>query len=374
MLRVAILGAALPLEGAALARLLPPGFRAVLLDGKPPFLSGPIRPAKGKCCGGLLALDAQTELAAQGLTLPLEVLVNPQIFAVQVLDLVRPSLCRFYPHSYINMDRDRFDRWLLSLVPAARVRMGCRVVSAEQTEDGWHLLHYRRDGRHRTLAARCLVGADGGQSLVRRTFFPEQVIRRYAAVQEWYAAQDAPPVYSALFDREITDCTGWMIAKDGIRMLGAALPLEGAAARFDLLKNKLMQNGIHLGPCIRREGCIVNHPAGIMQLCLGDGGVFLIGEAAGWISPSSLEGISWALKSGAILAKCLAGSKALDAAGLAEIQKLYRSQTVGLRRKLAAKLAKCPFLYTPALRRGILRSGIATLAVRSAASQPFPIP
>ena len=63
--------------GATLARLLPEGMRALLLwDGR-----------RGKPCGGLLAPDAQKALARFDLTLPKEILVDPQIFAVRTIDL-----------------------------------------------------------------------------------------------------------------------------------------------------------------------------------------------------------------------------------------------------------------------------------------------
>ena len=350
--------------GAAFARLVSSRCRVTLLDARPSLAPAGIRKAGGrKCCGGLLAPDAQTELAAQGLTLPLDVLVDPQIFAVRVVDLALPRGERLYPRSYINMDRDRFDRWLLSLVPEGRVRLGCRVTAVTQMPDGRYRLDYRWDGQRHTLLARCLVGADGGDSLVRRTFFAGHPLRRYAAVQEWYAAEEQPPVYGALFDREVTDCTGWLIAKNGAVILGAALPLDRAAARFEQLKIRLAHSGYAFGPRLRREGCVVCRPSRLSQLCLGAQGVFLLGEAAGWISPSSLEGISWALKSGAALARCFSGP--VDPAAA---QRQYRRETAGLRMKLRQKLWKCPFLYTPALRQAILRSRIASLP------QPSPQP
>ena len=349
--------------GATLARLAGRNRRVVLLDSRPKEAVG-LRekageqenglPPRGKWCGGLLAPDAQAELAAQGLTLPLDVLVDPQIFAVQVLDLQHPVLRRLYPRAYVNMDRDRFDRWLLSLAPEGVVRLGARVRSAERTAEGGFLLRYREDGEERTLRARLLVGADGGQSLIRRTFFPGRSIRQYAAVQEWYAAEDASPLYGALFDRTLTDCTGWLIAKNGALVLGAALPFDNASARFAELKARLAGQGFAFGPRLRREGCVVSRPAGLRELCLGGDGVFLIGEAAGFLSPSSLEGISWALKSGAALARALTDDPALTA-------RRYAAETAGLRRKIVGKLIKCPFMYAPLLRKAVLRSGVASL-------------
>ena len=85
---VAIIGAG-P-AGATLARRLAEttNYRVTLLDRR--ALDRP-QQGVGKCCGGLLAPDAQRSLARQGLILPLEILVDPQIFAVRTIDLHLPE-------------------------------------------------------------------------------------------------------------------------------------------------------------------------------------------------------------------------------------------------------------------------------------------
>ena len=68
--------------GTSFARLAGGRYRVTVLDRR--GLSSP--PAGvGKCCGGLLSPDAQHSLAALGLNLPLDVLVDPQIFAVRTM-------------------------------------------------------------------------------------------------------------------------------------------------------------------------------------------------------------------------------------------------------------------------------------------------
>ena len=63
---------------AALAERCPQK-RILLIDGQ--------TETRKKPCGGLLAPDAQKVLASLGLTLPNAVLADPQIFAVDTLDL-----------------------------------------------------------------------------------------------------------------------------------------------------------------------------------------------------------------------------------------------------------------------------------------------
>ena len=97
--------------GSTLARLLSGKQKVLCLDKKTDASDSFSKP-----CGGLLAPDAQKALARFDLTLPKSVLVDPQLFSVRTIDLAS-GLCRHYPRFYINMNRHRFDRWLISLIP-----------------------------------------------------------------------------------------------------------------------------------------------------------------------------------------------------------------------------------------------------------------
>ena len=105
MYDVAIIGAG-P-AGATLARLISDRFGVLLVDKR--RLSGADTDEfPGKCCGGLLAPDAQGMLSKMGLGLPKSVLVDPQLFVVRAID-VKQRTERYYQRYYINMDRGRFD-------------------------------------------------------------------------------------------------------------------------------------------------------------------------------------------------------------------------------------------------------------------------
>ncbi|MHC4540530.1 MAG: FAD-dependent oxidoreductase, partial [Planctomycetota bacterium] len=112
MFDIAIIGAG-P-AGATLARLIAGQYKVLLVDKRP------LDVAQGhsarKCCGGLLAPDAQGMLSRMGLGLPKSVLVDPQLFVVRAID-TKQQIERYYQRYYINMDRLKFDRWLLSMVP-----------------------------------------------------------------------------------------------------------------------------------------------------------------------------------------------------------------------------------------------------------------
>ena len=101
-----------------------PAASLLLLDGQ--------RELNKKPCGGLLAPDSQKALAHFDLTLPKEVLVDPQIFTVQTIDLVSRQV-RYYQRYYLNMDRYAFDRWLLSLIPPQAEILSGRCTAVTRT-------------------------------------------------------------------------------------------------------------------------------------------------------------------------------------------------------------------------------------------------
>ncbi len=374
---VAILGAG-P-AGATLARLLGGKMRVLLVDRRPldrdPAPGQPI-----KSCGGLVAPDAQQAIAQFGLGLPDSVLVGPQLFAVRTIDL--PSRQeRFYQRFYINVDRERLDRWLAGLATHAEPRFGCVARGVERIgtgADAHYAIHLRQDGRDIVEHARLVVGADGAESLVRRLLAPQgPAPRRYAAIQRWFEARDPQPFFSALFDPAVTDFYAWCIPKGDRLLVGAALPPgRDAHARFDRLLAELPAFGYDLShPASpgRPEGCSLLRPLSPHDVRLGqaaphesgvlrahddggEGGLALVGEAAGFVSPSSAEGFSYAYRSALALSRALAP-------GLDGWLPRYRAATADLRANLAGKRLKTPVMYQPALRRLALRSGLKSLEI-----------
>lgn len=334
-----------------MARLAAPYHKVLLLEARDLEKAGP---GSDKCCGGLLAPDAQQALAELGLGLPKEVLVGPQLFAVRTLDLDN-GLERFYQRHYINMDRGAFDRWLVSLISnKADIRPGCRLVGLERTKSCVRV-RYVRKGRENTEESRILVGADGAGSMVRKLAFPDRPWpRRYVSIQSWFESQ-APPYFSSIFDRSVTDFYSWTIPKEDRLVVGTAVPLgQDPAGRFERMLSKLRDKGYALAKPLRRHGTFILRPDRLSQVMTGEGRVALAGEAAGWISPSSAEGISYAFRSAAALAGALREDAADPVGG-------YGRRTRKLRFNILCKIAKSPFMYSHPLRKLVMRSGVKSL-------------
>lgn len=341
--------------GATLARLIGGSRKVLLVDRRP--ASDADSPHAGKCCGGLVAPDAQQWLARQGLGLPREVLTGPQLFVVRTLDMATRRQ-RYYQRHYINVDRARFERWLVSLVPpSVDVRPGWRFRGIERGPGGLTAVFAGGRDVYRA-AAGLLVGADGAASRVRRVAMPgAPAPRAYVAVQEWFEAREPLPYFSALFDPRLTDFYAWTIPKEDHLVVGAALePTPGANARFERLKASLADFGFRLGPRMHRHGGMLWRPTGAGQIVTGAADVVLVGEAAGWISPSSAEGLSYAFRSAIALADAV-----LDAPG--DVAAAYHARTAALRRNIRGKNLKAPLMYVPWLRNLVMRSGLGAMDV-----------
>jgi flavin-dependent dehydrogenase len=294
-------------------------------------------------------------LSELGLGLPKRVLQGPQLFVVKAID-IQQKLERYYQRHYINMDRQKFDCWLLSMVPSnVDTRLNCRFKTYS-SEGGIFKLKFVQGDRTYVEKARILIGADGASSKVRlqtsqRSFFP----RKYIAVQEWVEASNSLPYFMSIFDRRITDYYCWTIPKGDYLVIGAALqPKEKTSDKFSLLKETLRSSGFQFGKTVWREGAYILRPMKRKHLLTGEDRIAFLGEAAGWISPSSAEGISYAFRSARALAEALATSP--DG-----FEKRYRKKSRNLRRNIALKIMKSHFIFNPSLRKIVMNSGLQTV-------------
>lgn len=355
MYDIAIIGAG-P-AGATFARLVARDYRVLLIDRRPFAGEYENSPAKTKCCGGLLAPDAQHLLGELGLGVPKEIMVGPQLFTVRTIDL-QNQLERYYQRFYLNLDRERFDRWLVSLIPdKVDIRFGA-VFKGFSDNGRFYNLTFLQGGRDCSEQVKILIGADGANSRVRRLSFPDAALPRiYIAIQEWFQSEREMPYFTTIFDNEVTDFYSWTIPKEGCLLVGSALSLsDKAGERFKTLKGKLKALGFQLGECVKREGAPIFRPESWRQVCVGKDRAALLGEAAGLISPSSAEGLSHAFKSALLCAQSLQD-------GPEGFLKRYDRSINQMRRNIFLKNLKSPFMYNPWLRNAVMRSGVLSMKV-----------
>lgn len=309
-----------------------------------------------KPCGGLLAPDAQKELAHYDLVIPKDILVSPQIFSVKTMDLVSKQI-KYYQRYYLNMDRYKFDKYLVSLIPKNVKKINGRVVSIKKQEN--YILEVLEKNKKSIINSKIIVGADGCNSIVRRTFYKNNIMK-YMAIQEWYKCVDTSnSFYSCIFDRKTSDSCSWLIHKDEYLIYGGAFDIKNSKDKFFEQKNRLSKFlNVDLNESVKREACLVYRPKRFKDFVTGKDGAYLIGEAAGFISASSFEGISSAIKSADILSKIIIKNDNIN-----KITKLYRFKTINLKIKLRLKVIKRWFMYTSIVRNIIMMLGIDTIKI-----------
>lgn len=339
--------------GSTVARYLDKKYKVIIIDKKNKDTSDQYE----KCCGGLLAPDAQKMLAKLNLGVPKSVLEDPQIFAVKTHDFDN-NLTRFYQRYYINVNRAKFDRWLLSLIPD-EVEISYNSVYKDYEKEGkLYKVNFVSNQKSKNIYCKILIGADGAISKVRKQAFNSPIADKYVSIQKWYKTKKDMPYFLSIFDSEITDFYSWAIKKDKHLIIGSAFKNgDDPNKKFDLLINKLISIGYDIGDEIKKEGAFINRTRKINQIALVSGQVALVGEAASLISPSSAEGISYALSSGYKLAKAI--NKGIP------FKKTYKKSMKKLALNIFMKNIKIPVMYNKLIRKIIMKLKIKSLSIYS---------
>lgn len=341
--------------GSSLARILKPHLNVLLVD-KRALDEAPLKSIKN--CGGLIAPDAQKALATFGLSIPKSVLVSPQMFSVETLDFDN-DMVRSYQRHYINVDREKYDRWLVSLCQDhIKKSFKTRYLGHEAYENGFKVT-LLRDGKKDVVSTRLLIGADGANSKIRKALEPSHEIKQYISIQEWFENTTQLNQFVAIFDEEISDFYSWIIPKDDHIIFGTAIQEPKDATTYhNLQKKKLEKYGYNLTHPLKKAGCYLLRPMHAREVYLGKGNIALIGEAAGLISPTSAEGISYAMLSGCLLGDAI--NEHLD-----NFFEHYRQKAKKLKTNISHKMLKYPAMYNKHVRKMIFKLGIGAIDIRN---------
>ena len=322
-------------------------YRVLLLDG-----AG----RKEKTCGGLLAPSAQRFLAHYNISLPKDIMVSPQSFYVKTIDLDANRAVN-YPRNYLNINRKKFDDFLLSMIPKSIDVVKSRCHNIQKLDEGFKL-----DTDQGTVTCKYVVGADGAQSITRQLLFKHKRIHRYIAIQQWFKAPDIKPFYACIFDSETSPACSWICFKDDLLMFGGAFNSKNCGESFKLQKEKLIKSGYIAKEAfdtpIKTEACQLNYPKLSYGLYQGNDGAFLIGEAGGFVNACSFEGIHFAMSTGEALAKAMNGCDDKK-----QILRRYKKNSKIIRFKIYKQVFKSPVMYNKYIRKLFMKSGIQQIHV-----------
>ena len=350
-----------------LAWRMPQDKQVLIVDRR--FLLTPERLyEREKCCGGMLDETAQKALAKLGIPVPHEVLVGPQVYAIRAIDFDN-QMERYYQKKYVNIDRAKLDAYLLDLAaarPNVTVWQGASASDIQEEKDSVSVSVRKEDGSKERVTAGYLVGADGGGSMVRGylakkwqgTAAEKNAPKVYASIQEWHKMPETLPYYVSTFNEQVTDFYSWIIPEGEYMIIGSAIPQgEDVRRRFNLFKADLASKGFDVSKPVKERGAVILRPKFWGSVQSGCGRIYLVGEAAGLISPSSSEGISFALRSGEKLAEAFEGKLPFV------IRSKYEKELLSLKLSIALKSLKSPIMYGKTLRGLVFRSKALSMKV-----------
>jgi len=298
---------------------------------------------RDKSCGGMLNEYAQSFLTPVG-SLPDSLVLHPRHVNFRYVDwdrgIRKPTGLRF-----INVDRRAFDVWLLDLLDDwVEVIAPCALETLTQDANGVVATLRTPDATHEVTCAN-LVGADGARSAVRRTL-GVGATATYVTLQDFVKLRGPlEPFFDCIYMRGIGDsyAYSYVVPKGGRAIVGSVFypRTKRPHLKQDMALGILRETIPQLGETISREASVALSVRSPHDVVPGVGRVLLAGEAGGFMSPTSGEGISYAMNTGRLAGLAIAGHDPADAL------EGYANATHDVRRNIARKLRWLPFMESP---------------------------
>jgi menaquinone-9 beta-reductase len=302
-----------------------------------------------KVCGdfvepaGLRILDAMGCQEVLGPSLPLPITATRVYFGPRLG--YRGSIPYYQaehglrPYGYI-VPRYILDHHLLERARAvsAAVFEGCAAAKISR-EDGLFHVDVRTQRTNFRVSSRLLVGADGTESIVARTFGLAQTNRAHISISQRAYVEGVSVEggeAAVWFDEDITPGYGWMFPMSGGRANVGVGILSETCHRHGHSAPKAFVSAIERLR-IRHPGCarikLISKPiGGVVKMYGGvgpnhfDGGV-LIGDAGSFADPMTGEGITQGMESALIASSTLLDALEhgrFDAAFLSSFERDFR--------------------------------------------------
>jgi len=262
---------------------------------------------RDKSCGGMihpLSLDILRDIAR----IPETMLLDPPTVYFRYNDWDKDIIVDT-DLAFLNLDRAPFDEWLIRQLPeGVQIKDATRYTSHIERDDG--RLEVKADSRGEEVTIICdfLIGADGARSTVRKNLGLGD-FDKYITLQDFCVLEgDIAPAFDCFWFEEIPELAiGYVIPKSERVLVGLVYyPGTKQAHRLQDRALDILRERLPIGESLKREAWIAPKHKSTRDICPGRGNVLLTGEAGGYISPTSGEGISWALDSGRAAGRAIA--------------------------------------------------------------------
>ena len=299
-----------------------------------------------KPCGGLLAQEGILALADIGLEVPASTTELPARLSCRIVDEDHESLEVCLPQTVLNTDRSALNAWFRELVSEQITRLySFAVIDVQRRGTALDLVLCGASQRY-PVNCDYLVVAEGAGSRTRRKLVKSLPPFRTATQVV------SPPVrglesFYMIYSEMITDFYIWVIPKSAHTVVGTGLrrPQGTRQTSVRICHFLRERRGWELSPSEVSRSLLTDFRSET-DLWFGDGHILCIGEAAGLVSPSSGEGISYAVRSASMAAKIvLSDGAACD----------LRDESHGLIEELKDKRRRADLIAQPGQRESYLQ-------------------
>ena len=299
---------------------------------------------RDKSCGGMLHEDTQSFLEEVA-SIPSDIVLEPSHVHFRYVDWDR-GIKKATGLRFLNVDRRGFDHWLIGLLPDnVEVAAETALESIEQN-NGHVSASFRTSNGGMVVECAALIGADGARSRTRRVL-GQGSVDTYVTLQDFVKLGGSiEPYFDCVYMRGIGDCFGYayIVPKGETAIIGSVFYPKTSRPqdKHDQVIRILRDAMPALGESVKREACTALSVRSPRDVNPGRGRVLLAGEAGGFMSPTSGEGISYALRTGLLAGRAVAESasgSALDA---------YARSTTMVSADIRRRLRWLPFMESRA--------------------------
>jgi flavin-dependent dehydrogenase len=324
--------------GSAVALTQPPGQRVLIVDRR--------RAPWRKPCDGILTPMSRRVLKTLGVDC-VENWSAQTTDRLSVVDRDRHETFSLPLTDHVMVDRQAFDTGLRACFAA---RPDITFLDHAHVQ-GWvargdHMaVRLCRNGEPQTLAGRIVVDATGAAGVSRHS--PGDPPPTAVAVQLWYPSQGDAARCDWIFDARTTPYYMWAIHKPAGLLLGGVFPHSEARGARRAMTGLAASLAVRGSPW-RVQCAGMGMPRSRSHIRVVAHGALVVGEAANLVNAATGEGISFALRSGLLCGRAVAG-----APRRADATRLYAEAVAPLCEEAFIKARHACDLFDRARRRAI---------------------